>query len=52
MPDNIKCPICDRKREFSKIPHIFLENGEILLYSLCVCGFYWYVYDTKLWEAD
>lgn len=46
----MKCPECGKKREFGRIPHIFLDNGEILLYSKCSCGYIWYVYDTKLWD--
>jgi len=42
------CPNCNRKREISKLNVIYLDNGEILNYSICPCGFYWYVYSSRL----
>ena len=43
------CPNCNRK-SLRKISHIFIANNEILFYSMCICGFYWFVYDNKLFD--
>ena len=43
------CLNCNRK-SLRKISHIFIANNEILFYSMCICGFYWFVYDNKLFD--